>query len=215
MIRVYRPFEALVLPGSLYGILLGYIGPVLSPAFHWGHGVRMSAPVLRNMENSKKDQATSAWRKAMFEEYEGNVIVSCGSSCDIEEDEVSLPLSRPEARYQAARWLAKHEAPLWWALSPGPCVLPEWVSAAVLHASVLRMAGHESTIREVWRRVPQSYPQVADIAADASNETPRWLKLAPGHDDGLRTFATVAQMIEAGRAVLDNDTLTVEVPDDG
>ena len=186
MIRTYAASDVLHLPGEIPGLLDGYAGSIEYFA------TDVSAPVgewrLTTKSASERGRGTSLPQR--------------------------LPLSRPEALYRAACWLAEGEAcsaclrhkfpkapacatchgtgylrapaPIWWAL-PGPSTLPGWVCRAVVHASVLRVAAGMGAIRGVLSR-------------DA--ETQHWGRFH-------RTAGPVA--IAEGYALLDGDTLHTEL----
>ena len=147
---------------------------------------------------------------------------------------VRLPLSHPEARYRLACWLAEGgalctacgenesdtdvcpaawreggylRAPftgVWDFLSPGPSEIPEWVMTTCLWASAVRVVGGQAAIICAAMHGgtgPGSFIYAYD-----------WDDCGSGISLGGR-YNTATKVLAAGYALLDGETLRVQVPE--
>lgn len=195
----------LTLPGSLPGLLDGWLGPIEG----------------RTIVQPGSGHSEPVWGWAI-ESYDGRRPYRTGGR--------RLPLSRPEARYRVARWLAEgercpcgydpaengRETGIGWQSDPPPTcchgtgylrapvdarwmldwpntpgTLPAWQSAAILHASAFRAAAGMPPLR-FFRRYDSVWH------GDDAN---------PYHDDDVYHW-----LRDGTAALIEDDVLTVEVP---
>ena len=86
-------------------------------------------------------------------------------------------------------------APIWWAL-PDTSALPVWVCRAVVHASVLRVVAGMGVVRGVFARRADSH----------------WEPMLEGLGHGTYDRSAGPVIVANGSALLDGDTLRVQVP---